>query len=55
MLFGKEISILNELEIDGKKVDDDEETTDYTVDNEDDDTDDLHGQAYDHALGKQTQ
>ena len=40
MLFGKEIYILNELEKNGKKVDDDEETTDYTVDNEDDNTDD---------------
>ena len=32
MIFGDKISILNELEIDGKKVDDDDETTDYTAD-----------------------
>ena len=37
MLFNKELSIFNELEIDGKKVDDDDETTDYTLD--DDNTD----------------
>ena len=47
MIFGDKISILNELEIDGKKVDDDDETTDYTADdttdndNTEDDTEDM--------------
>mgnify|MGYP006323102421 CR=1 FL=1 len=35
MLFNKELSIFNELEIDGKKVDDDDETTDcYSCNNQ---------------------
>ena len=47
MLF-EDLIPLNELEIDGKKVDDDNEITDYTAenddDNQDDDTDNLVNQ-----------